>query len=274
LGKKIFSFYNSLGPFSASDRASSLEQKLLTFAEDPLFDFDSLRISTINSQVNIVYSSEVVTTISILDSISEQKPRVDIARFRLEKIREALQEVKKYHENGSIIKSLIFSVIILILFISILLLLNKLFNFARKKIDSWKDSRHQIFNFNNYEFINKDRQIKILHFILKVFRLLFNILLVVIALVFMFYLLPWTKFYTLQIIDFIIRPVRNFLQAFWAYLPNFLSVCVILFITVSINRLFRYLKREVEREALNIPGFISSVCFSTYFRQCSVEPDG
>lgn len=264
LGKRIFTFYNSLGPFSAADRANALEQKLVVFAEDPLFAFDSLRISMTNNLVNIVYGDEVVTTISIPDSISEQKSRMDIARFRLEKITDALHDVKKYHENGSMIKSLIFSVIILILFISILILLNKLFNSARKRIDSWKDSPHKIFNFNNYEFINKDRQIKILHLLLKVFRLLFTILLVVIALVFMFYLLPWTKFYTMQIVDFIIRPVRNFFHALWAYLPNFLSVCVILFITVSINRLFRFLKHEVEREALNIPGFYPEWALPTY----------
>ena len=69
------------------------------------------------------------------------------------------------------------------------------------------------------------------------------------------YFLPWTKAYSLIFLGFILEPLKDFLNTLWFFIPNLLTIIVIVFITTLILRFFRFMRTEIEKGAIKISGF-------------------
>ena len=116
----------------------------------------------------------------------------------------------------------------------------------------------------DYEFFNRQRQKTIMLFLLTVAKWILILFLLVITLLTVFYLLPWTKAISISILGFVINPLKNILVSFWKYIPNLITIAVIIIVARLIIRLFRFLKYEVEKETLKIPGFYPDWALPTF----------
>lgn len=263
-GQILFYFYADYGPLTARQRATFMDVKIRALAEDPFFSPDSLKIVQEHQDIGIIYRGEMFTMITAGDSVAENRLRMSIAKERRETIVNSLNQYIEAHSQGFLLKSIIYSVIILFSFIFLVVLINRLFRIVKPKLSVWIEVDRKIFYFKDYEFFNKRRQLIVLQVIVKIFRFFIIITLFVIALGFMFYLLPWTKFHTLHFLDHVLNPVKSFFQAILRFIPDFITICVIVFITVWIVRLFRYFKQEIEAEALKLPGFYPEWALPTF----------
>ena len=263
-GEVLFYIHSNLGPYSPSDRAKGLEQKIKELGKDPFFHVDSMAIVEYEGTYNIVYQGMMVTTITLRDSIAENSSRHSIAMLRLEKIIEGITRYREMNSETNIIRSIVYSILVVVFLVFFFFIVNRLYMFINKRIDTWQGNKHKIFTFLDYDFFDKARQIKALRLINKFVRVLLFFLLLISGLLLMFYLLPWTKFFTMEVIKYILNPLKNFMNALWSFVPNFLAIIMILFIMTFVNRFFRFLKSEVEKGALKIPGFYAEWALPTY----------
>ncbi|MEI6899613.1 MAG: mechanosensitive ion channel domain-containing protein, partial [Bacteroidota bacterium] len=263
-GEVLFYIHSNLGPYSPSVRAKGLEGKIKELGKDPFFHVDSLAIVEYEGTYNIVYQGVMVTTVTPRDSIAEKTSRHNIAMLRFEKIVEGITRYREMNSETNIIRSIVYSILVIVFLVFFFFIVNRLYIIVNKKIDTWQGNKRKIFTFLDYDFFDKTRQIIALRLINKFVRILLFFLLLISGLILMFYLLPWTKFFTMEVIKYILTPVKNFLNAIWNFVPNFLAIIVILFIMTLINRFFRFLKGEVEKGALKIPGFYTEWALPTY----------
>jgi small-conductance mechanosensitive channel len=263
-GVTLFSLSAGIGPFTAEARASTVEERIREISANPFFRPDSLHLLSIDGSVNIMYENLVVTTITAADTIQEKKSKEVIARERMHQIAATILNFREANRGTNILRSIFFSVVILILLVLLGILVNYFYRLSRKKIMGWKERHIRQVSLFGYEFLSKERQISFFLFLNKLLRALLFLVFLLSGLFIMFYILPWTKPFTLFVLEVILRPVKQILSAILGFLPNIIIICVILVITYFINRFFRFLKNEIEKGVLKVPGFYAEWALPTY----------
>ncbi len=263
-GETIFSFTVGIGPFSPVTRAKAVETRIREVASNPFFRVDSLHLTKADGAINILYEDIILTVVTTQDSIAANNSKDKIAAERMHKIASAVAKFKEDNSEKNILRSILFSSVILALLILLFFVVNRLYKFLQKKIITWQGSQRKILSVSGYEFLDKKRQIAIFLIVNKIFRAGLFLFLVFIGLLIMFLILPWTKPFTMAVLDVILSPVKHFFSLIWEYLPNVIIICVILTITYFINRSFRFFKKEIERKMLTLPGFYPEWALPTY----------
>jgi small-conductance mechanosensitive channel len=263
-GESLFSFTIGIGPFTASARAKAVEDRIREVAADPFFRPDSLRLIRADETINIMYEDIILTTVTTRDSTVENLTKEKIAAIRMHRIANAIVKYKDDNSEKNIVRSIIYSLVVLVLLAVLFFVVNRLFRIIKQKILIWKGSQRKILSISGYEFLDKKRQVAIFLFLNKVLRTALFLFLLFIGLLIMFYILPWTKPFTMYIIDIILNPVKHVFNLILEYLPNVIIICVILTITYFVNRFFRFLKTEIEVDVLKLPGFYPEWALPTY----------
>ncbi|MBX3102051.1 MAG: mechanosensitive ion channel family protein [Bacteroidetes bacterium] len=84
------------------------------------------------------------------------------------------------------------------------------------------------------------------------------------ALLLIFSLFPWTKPYADHLIRFALAPVKKVALAFWDYLPNLLTIAVIVFCVRLLLRALRRLSLQIASGRLRLPDFHPEWAKPTY----------
>ncbi len=263
-GQPVFNIYSRLGPFSPAERAAAVEKKLKAMAEDPFFRSDSVKLFKGAETCDVMFGESVITSVDSSDARAEGTTRELVARARQAKIIFAVQQRRSVTSMGEILKNVGISVGILLFLIILITQINRLFRFLKGKAIFWQEKIMTTIHLKDYAFFNRKRQLVILLVILKILKWLLILILLIITLITIFYLLPWTKAISIGILGFFIRPLRNILTGFWGYIPNMITIIVMLIVSRFIIKLFKFLKSEVEKEALKIPGFYPDWALPTF----------
>lgn len=185
-----------------------------------------------------------------------EKTAIDILAFqKYRMITQAIDQSISENSQQQILKSIIFSGIILVLLIVFIILVNKLYYFLDNKIHVGSHDWLSKIRIREYQLLTTRRQIILLHNLNAIFRYGMIVFLFILALFITSYLLPWTKGYSLIFLGFILKPIKDFLVSLWQFIPNLFAIIVIVFITRMVLRFFRFLKTEIEAGEIRIRGF-------------------
>jgi small-conductance mechanosensitive channel len=254
-GTDLFYIRAKIGPYSAESRAQTVTGLIQKLADDPFFTSDSLKIVHDETEINVVYGDRVITAVTPSDAKAENKPADIVAFERHKLITKALLVYIRENSEAGIFKSIIFSGIILLLLIFFIYLVNKLYYFLDKRIHEAKTGILSKIKIKDYQLITQSRQIKFLHALNMIARYLLIILLFFTALGLTGYVLPWTKVYSLIFLNFILDPLKRFLSTLWFFIPNLITIIVIIFISTLVIKFFKFLKSEIENGEINLKGF-------------------
>jgi small-conductance mechanosensitive channel len=263
-GTPIFTMYAGIGPFSPKERARLTEHKIKSISEDPFYHSDSLHIFRSELAFAVMYGESIVTSIFDEDARAEGSTREAVAQYREAKILYAIKHHRSERSLSEILKNLVISVGILVALVILISLINRLFRFLREKTGGWQDRIMKIMHLRDFEFFNRQRQLVILHLLLKLLKWLLILVLLVVTFLTVFYLLPWTKEISISILGFVINPLKNIINSLWGYIPNLITIILIIIVARLIIRLVRFLKFEIEKETLKIPGFYPDWALPTF----------
>jgi small-conductance mechanosensitive channel len=85
-----------------------------------------------------------------------------------------------------------------------------------------------------------------------------------IALPILFGIFPWTKNFADTLFGYILNPLKKIAGGFWNYLPNLITIVVIIFVFRYVLKGIHFLKTEIEIGELKIPGFYADWANPTY----------
>ena len=160
--------------------------------------------------------------------------------------------------KAAIALGILFLLIVLIRFIS------RVFRWTKTKIAKQGGKLVKGISIRDYELINVERELKILYLFNTILKWLSILLLIYLSLPVLFGLFPWTRHFATTLIGYFLDPAKSILKSFWAYMPNLFTIAVIVFVFHYVLKGVKYLKNEVEREALKIPGFYPDLANPTY----------
>ncbi len=260
----LFVIYNRLGSFSAKERAAAISNRIEYLGNVIRFHTDSLQIVEEENSYNINFHNDVIVSISENDALWNNATISELANDYKQIIG---NEVMRYQSETSISKlaKKIALAILVILFTWVLIrYTNKLFNLMDLKIREQENLLLKGFKIKTYTLLDAKRQVNALSSINNTIKWFAIILIIYIALSTLFGIFPQTENLADTLFGYVLNPLKKILHAFWNYLPNLITIVVIMVVFRYVLKGFRFLKIEIEREKLNIPGFYPDWANPTY----------
>lgn len=260
----LYVIYARLGSFSAKDRAKAIIERLERIGDEPELPSDSLQLSAADQSTDLIYGNTLLLSITDQDALWARKERSAYTAEIKTKVAASLEKYRHEISWQIILKEILLTALVIGTVIGLIFLINKLFERIAKKIIS-VDGRHKDgIKIKNYELLDADRQLGLINIALKVMR--FVVILIVIYLAFpvLFGIFPFTRQLSVNLLSYILSPVKKIGLSVWNYIPDLITVLVLIAVFRYVIRFVRFIKTEIERGKLNIPGFYKDWANPTY----------
>lgn len=117
---------------------------------------------------------------------------------------------------------------------------------------------------NKSQIFDSGMRIYLYSFLIKLFKIVLFAAILIFTLPALFYLNPSTKIIAVKLLKLILLPLENIATGVLGYLPNLITIIVIVLVLKYTMGTLKYLFAKVEAGKLNIPGFYPEWARPTY----------
>lgn len=263
-GDTLYTIYSNIGSFTPKERAAGQEKRIQELAEDYKFNPDSLVVRSLETTSDICYQDKIIYGVTDVDALWEGTDRNSLALKNKLIIAAAVTKYREETNVSTILKNAGIALAILALFGIFFHLINRVFKQIRHKIDSFGATKMKGFKIKGYALLDTNREINIVLFITAVVKWILVVLLIYITLLILVGLFPWTRHLSETLVGLFLNPLVAMLKAVVNYLPNLITIVVIVLVFRLVIKGIRFLKSEIERESLKIPGFHPELANPTF----------
>ncbi len=252
----LFYIYARLGSITPESRAQILSQRLRSMSDDYFFDPDSIKIiSSGLSTVDISYRDNIIKSVSDLDAIWENSTPAPLAEKYREIIISAVKKYKKEHSLQAKVRDISLAVLVLAVLIALIYLVTRTFRWIKIRFERQRGIKFKGLTFRNYELLDTSRQMRVIFSGLNILQWICFLILIYGSLLVLLGIFPWTGGLGTKLVSFFLDPTKKIMISVWYYLPNLLTIVVVVFIFRYFLRLLAFFRTEIERGRLKIPGF-------------------
>lgn len=256
--------YTANGSFTAQERAQTNSRKLEEVAQIYLSS-DSLSIRSDESLTQILFGEKVLISITAADAMWVQKSAEELAAdYRVKMVR-AIEKYQYDRSWSTIFKQIGLSLLVILGCGVVVWLIA--FAFRRKVgpfVISKKDVWFKGLRIRTYEILDSGRELALIQFVIKIFKWFFTLLAIYIALPLLFNIFPFTQRLANTLIGWILNPIKKIFLGIWHYIPDLLTIIVVLFVMRYVLKSIKVLADEIQQGKLVIPGFYPDWAHTTY----------
>jgi small-conductance mechanosensitive channel len=260
----LFTVYSNLGSFSAKERASAVSVRLKKIARIRNFAADSLKQTAEYNNLNLVYADIIVMSISEDDALWASDNKESIAINYQKIIAAAVIQYQNETNIVTLLKEFGLALLVLIVTIFIIKYILKLFRWTAVKIYAQKNIHINGIKIRDYMLFDASREVSALITLNKILKWLVVLSTVYIALPILFGIFPWTKNMAQTLFGFVLNPLKDIGLSLWVFLPNLITIVVIVIVFRYVLKGLYFLKSEIQEENLKLPGFYSDWASPTY----------
>jgi small-conductance mechanosensitive channel len=260
----LFTVYSKLGSFSPKDRADAITVRIKNLADKLEFNADSIAIVAAETTFDLVSGESIIMSISENDALWNNTSKQELAKNYKTLISDAIIKYKNETSVATLAKEIGLALLVLIVIFVLISYLKKFFNWVAQKIQLQEGKRIHGIKIRNFVLFDGKQQVNALLNVNTALKWLLIALLVYIALPILFGIFPWTKGFASTLFGYILNPLVNIGLGFWNYLPNLITILVIIFVFRYVLKGIHYLKNEIEKGNLELPGFYPDWANPTY----------
>ncbi len=251
----LFTLYSKLGSFSAHDRAKAISERIHILGDNYSFVSDSIKIVDAETTTDIITGESIIMSVCENDALWNSTSQHELAQGYSTIIGDAIMHYKDETSFITLAKEIGLAILVLLLLGVIIRYSGKLFKWTAQKIQEQEGKRIKGITIKNYNLFDAQRQIRVLLMLNTLIKWLVILILVYIALPILFGIFPWTQHFAEALFSYILTPVKKIAFGFWSYLPNLITIIVIIFVFRYVLKFARFLKNEIEDGSLTINGF-------------------
>lgn len=251
----LFLIYARIGASTPSERAINISNKIKRLYEDDFLNSDSILVLKSENTFDIIYGEVIVMSLSENDAIWYGKSMNELAVSFKEKIKNAIIEGKEENSWLKLITRIGLVLLVIVAVWLIFRLMGKGYSKLLLFINSQKDKRLKNLSYKDYTFLTAEQMMKVILFLVNIFRWFAVVLLLYIALPIIFSIFPFSRHWADALLQLIWSPFKGIFIAVWEYLPNLFSILIIYFVMKYAIRFVKYIFSEIEAERLKITGF-------------------
>lgn len=260
----LFIIYNKSGSFSAKERALAITNKIKNLSDVFGFKEDSLKLIPSEATLDLIYDETIIISISESDALWNNVTKQELGSTYKTVIAQAVLNYKSETSVSTLAKEIGLALLVLIITGFLLFYIGKLFKWTATKIEEQEDKKIKGIKIKNYTLFDAKRQINALLTLNTLLKWVVILLVIYIALPILFGIFPWTKDLAQTLFGYILNPVKRIASGLWNYLPNLITILVIVFVFRYVFRGLAFLKNEVENGNLTLPGFYTDWANPTY----------
>jgi len=260
----LFSLYTRQGSFTAQERAEAIAARIEKLSSDYNFRPDSLKVVDNETTTDIVFKDQLLMSVSEPDALWQNTDMQSLAIQLKSRIGAAILQHREETRWQTLLKESLLALFVIVVVILLIYGVNRSLKWLLQRISGkqrWFTSGIKI---SDYELLNADRQIYLLNFIFKVVKWFLIILIVYLALPVLFGIFPFTRDLSDLLVGYITSPLKRIGISIWDYIPNLITILVLCIIFRYILRFIAYIRDEVAKGSLTIPGFYPDWAGSTY----------
>jgi len=263
-GEEVFSINNSLGPYSPDERARVLVDRLKKVSEIPVFLPEEIKVNNNGKNPIVMYKDMVLVTISEEDGKSLNMTQKEGAEKCAQRIREVLTEYKKARSFKTVLRGIIFSITVTIIFIIIMTFLNGILRIVDNKIKLWHGVRISDVKIQKLVLITADRIAGVISILINLCAFIFKLILFYIYITFLFSFFVWTKNYGEKLLGYIFSSLNIIWTGILFYIPKFFFILCVIVITYYVIKFIKFIFDELEKGTIEFPGFYKEWAAPTY----------
>ncbi|MGO4817774.1 mechanosensitive ion channel domain-containing protein [Flavobacterium sp. W22_SRS_FP1] len=260
----LFKVYSKLGSFSAKDRADAISIRVENLSDNYSFKADSLKVAESETTVDLVYGESIIMSISENDALWNNSTKEELAKKYQILIGEAVNNYLQETSLTTLAKEIGLALLVLIIMGALISYVMKFFLWTAIKIKKQEGKRIHGIKIRNFTLFDAHQQVNALLNVNTILKWLIILLLVYVALPILFGIFPWTKDFAGTLFGYILNPLKNIIIGFWNYLPNLITILVIVFVFRYVLKGIHFLKNEIEKGNLELSGFYPDWANPTY----------
>lgn len=260
----LFNIYNNSGSFSAEERAEAINDRIKKLADNYRFTPDSIHLIPSENTTDLSFKDNILISVSDNDALWNNTTRDELAESYKKIIGNEVMKYKKATSFKALAKEIGLALLVIILVVLIIKYISKLFRWTRIKVRKQRGKLIKGIQIKNYTLLDAVSEVNAFIKISNVIKWLLIILVIYIALPILFGIFPWTKGFADTLFGYILNPLKSMVNAFWNFLPNLITIIVIVVVFRYIIRFIRYLRDEIKGGQLKIPGFFPDWANATY----------
>lgn len=260
----LFLIYSKLGSFSAADRAEAISRRINKLADNITFNADSLKVEEGETTIDIVFGETAVMSVSENDALWNNTSKYQLAEQYQKIIGDAVRRYKSETSFATLAKEIGLALLVILLIVVVIFYMGKLFKWTAQKIISQENRRFKGIKIKDYTLYDAKRQVNVLLSINTILKWFAILLVIYITLPILFGIFPWTQNFAQTLFGYILNPVKGILLGIWNYLPNLITIIVIIVVFRYVLRGVYFLKSEIEKGNLAITGFYPDWANPTY----------
>jgi len=260
----LFFIYTKSGSFSASSRASIITERIESFGEKFLSIKDSIYLNDLETTIDIVSGETIIMSISDNDALWNNSTRQDLALTYKSIITNALKNYKSEISLLTLSKEVGLALLVVFTFCILIYYLKKIFKWTAAKVSSFENNHLSGIKIKNYTLLDSKREVNALLAVNTFIKWLLILISIYIVLPILFGIFPWTKNFADELFGYILTPIQKITVGLWNYLPNLITILVIVFVFRYVLKGIHYLKSEIGLGHLHIPGFFPDWANPTY----------
>jgi small-conductance mechanosensitive channel len=260
----LFDIYSKIGSLKPQERASSITKKIRALNDDNFLKIDSIMWVESENTIDIVYKDMIIMSISESDAFNNHKSKLDLAKENTEKIKETLLNSREENKIGIVLLRIGLVILVVAGIWLLIWLINKGYTITKQLIVSKKNKWINDLSYKDYTFLTVEQELKVIYFLLKLFKWFFIVLLLYLFLPVIFSIFPFTQGWANILFRLVWSPFKGILTSIWAYIPNLFAILVIYFVFKYGIRLVKYVFTEIESGKLKISGFHDDWAMPTF----------
>lgn len=251
----VLFIHYGIGPYTIEERAERIADHIEQVRHTKLSSQD-LKIEK-NEAVHDLFCGELlIMSINQADADAIGLSKNAAARYYSDLIIKSSEtEVSEPLNIQSLLINIAIALLIIGLFFFGLKYFNRLFRLLYMKVHGQKGKFLNGFSVKSYQLLTAEKQVLFAIYIVKGVRIAVLILIIYLLLPVLFSLFPWTQDIANTLFGYILDPLKEMGYKFVDFIPNLLTITVIILVVKYILKALRFFKEEVARGKLELPGF-------------------
>ncbi len=261
----VFSIYAPQGPYTPSERAREITREVERLVKEDQYQDDQLAVIEGPQQFYVMHGRTVLMAVSERDAFWAGTPAQALAEEYLDGIRDAVGDYKaRTHFLYTLYRVGLLIVFLGLFFYGVRYMNRWLTRLNVRLLIAGRKRFGQDLKFKHYELLTVERAEYIAKRVLTGLKWILISVVVYFALPIVFSIFPATEAIAQTLLDLVLSPLTSFFSAFIGFVPEMITIAVILIITHYFVNLLRFFAREVSLEHLNLPGFYPEWAYPTF----------
>ncbi|MDP3598054.1 MAG: mechanosensitive ion channel, partial [Nitrospirota bacterium] len=254
-GEALFTVYDKVGSFGPQERAMAIAERLSRLANDPQTRPDTIAISEGEQTSEIVAGEMIIVAVTDGDARPSGRPRQEVAREYASLIRAALTTSLEQTSLRTLLINVAFALLDIVIFIAFLVAFQRLFPRLYEKLHSWRGTYIPPIKIQRVEVLSADQIAAGVISLAKGLRVVATLFLIYVFVTTVLGIFHWTRGISAQLFGAVLTTLRAIGEAFASYVPNVVSIIVIVVVTRYIIKLIALVFTGMERGAISFAGF-------------------